>query len=160
MSEINEIKKIPTPQIQPKTNNETPCEKPIEVNIFDNNGNSIDENPPSGMDKESLALFESFYNAFEEYQDMPESAMCPPMSNITPELEPMAPPAPHATPQPPAPDMTSEPNAPDECPPAPDMTSEPNAPDECPPAPDMTSEPNAPDECPPAPAIDQQDATI
>ena len=168
MSEINEVRNLPTPEIKmPPKNESAPCGEAPEVNIFDGNGNGINNNPPLCMDKESQALLEGFYDAIEEYYDEPEPTMCPPMSSVAPKSEPIASSAPDAAPQPSAP-SAPQPAAPEECPPmsdiasAPDVAPQPAAPSQ--PSAPSAPQPSAPEECPPmsdiasAPDVDAQPA--
>ena len=171
MSEINEVRNLPTPEIKmPPKNESAPCGEAPEVNIFDGNGNGININPPSCMDKESQALLEGFYDAIEEYYDEPEPTMCPPMSSVAPKSEPIASSAPDAAPQPSAPEecppsapSAPQPSAPEECPPMSDIGSAPDvAPPSAPSQPSAPSapQPSAPEECPPAPSVNHSDAEV
>ena len=164
MSEINEVRNLPIPEIKmPPKNESAPCGEAPEVNIFDGNGNGININPPSCMDTESQALLEGFYDAIEEYYDEPEPTMCPPMSSVAPKSEPIASSAPDAAPQPSAP-SAPQPAAPEECPPmsdiasAPDVAPQPAAPSQ--PSAPSAPQPSAPEECPSAPSVNHSDAEV
>ena len=128
MSEINEIKKLPTPEIKLSIKKDSEsCGETPEVNIFDSYSD-IEKNSPSPLNKEFQALLEGFYDAFEEYRDTSEFEICPPEPTVTtddsPSMEPPKPYAPDSSPKPSAPVAPSKSSVSEECPPEPTVTTD------------------------------------